>query len=152
MLLIVVLHTAFASCTSHLEERFYVNTSRPEYKQPEGTLASIPNERRVFIMFSFVARIAVVDGSSMRIIDEPVAPSGQASPNSVRNGLSSFVIGFLLATVLLVFMDLVYDTVQGNEDIESRYGVAVIGHIPDMFQAERATERYSYKVSGGNRR
>lgn len=53
MLLIVVLLTAFASCTSHLEERFYVNTSHPEYKQPEGTLASIPNERRVFIMFSF---------------------------------------------------------------------------------------------------
>ena len=94
----------------------------------------------------------VVDGSSMRIIDEPVAPGGKASPNSTREGLSGFMIGFLLAALVLISRDLVYDTVQGNEEIEQRYGVPVIGHIPDAYVAERSPERYGYKMTGGNRR
>ena len=94
----------------------------------------------------------VVDGSSMRIIDEPVAPSGPSSPNSTKNGLSSLMVGFLLATAVFVFIDLAYDTVQGNEEMEQRYGVPVIGHIPDAYVAERTKEHYGYKMTGGNRR
>ena len=94
----------------------------------------------------------VVDGSSMRIIDEPVAPSGKASPNTPKNTFTGFIIGFLIATIVLVFIDLAYDTVQGNEEMEQRYGVPVIGHIPDVYLAERAKEHYGYKMTGGNRR
>lgn len=53
MVLTIALIAVFASCTSFLDEGFYINTSYPEYKQPGGTLASIPNERRVFVLFSF---------------------------------------------------------------------------------------------------
>ncbi len=94
----------------------------------------------------------VVDGSSMRIIDPPEAPNGKASPNSVRKATTGFLFGFLVAAVVLVFRDLIYDTVQGSEDMERRYGVPVIGHIPDIFQAERANERYGYKMTGGDRK
>lgn len=94
----------------------------------------------------------VVDGSSMRIIDEPLAPSGQASPNSTKKMITGFLIGFVAATLVLVFRDLIYDTVQGGDDMERRYGIPEIGHIPDMFQAERQSERYGYKMTGGNRR
>lgn len=99
------------------------------------------------------AKVAeVVDGSSMRIIDEPLAPKGQASPNSTRKFVNGFLIGFALAALALVLRDLVYDTVQSGEDIERRYGIPEIGHIPDMFQAERQNERYGYKLTGGNRK
>ena len=94
----------------------------------------------------------VVDGSSMRIIDEPVAPGGKASPNSGRDAITGFSVGFLIATLVLVFIDLAYDTVQGNEEMEQRYSVPVIGHIPDVYLAERTKEHYGYKMTGGNRR
>ena len=94
----------------------------------------------------------VVDGSSMRIIDEPLPPGGKASPNSRRSATTGFLLGFILSTLLLVFMDLVYDTVQSGEDMERRYGVPVIGHIPDAIQAEKSDERYGYKQTGGDRR
>jgi hypothetical protein len=51
-----------------------------------------------------------------------------------------------------MFRDLVYDTVQSGEDMERRYGVPAIGHIPDVFQAERQDDRYGYKMTGGDRR
>lgn len=99
------------------------------------------------------AKVAeVVDGSSMRIIDEPVAPSGSVSPNSKKNLVVGFLVGFLLAAVICVLRDLIYDTVQSDEEMESRYGVPVIGHIPDVFQAERTMERYGRKMTGGERR
>lgn len=94
----------------------------------------------------------VVDGSSMRIIDEPLAPIGPSSPNSTKKLISGFFVGFALAAFVLVLRDMIYDTVQSGEDIERRYGIPEIGHIPDMFQAERQSERYGYKVTGGNRR
>lgn len=96
------------------------------------------------------AKVAqVVDGSSMRIIDEPQRPVGQAAPNESRRAYSGALIGFVLATILFVFRDLIYDTVQTGEDIERRYNVPVIGNIPDIFLAERAGERYGYKKVGG---
>lgn len=94
----------------------------------------------------------VVDGSSMRIIDEPMKPGGKASPNSTRKMFNGFLIGLLLSTLVLVIRDLIYDTVQSGEDMERRYGVPTIGHIPDVFQAERQGERYGYKMTGGSRR
>lgn len=94
----------------------------------------------------------VVDGSSMRIIDEPLAPSGKASPNLRKSFISGFLGGFILSTLLLVFKDMVYDTVQSSEDMERRYSIPVIGHIPDIFQVEKQTERYGYKTTGGDRK
>ena len=90
----------------------------------------------------------VVDGSSMRVIDHPVAPKGKASPNVSRRTSTGFLIGFVLATILFVFRDLIYDTVQSGDDLERRYSVPVIGNIPDAYQAERAGEHYGYGRKG----
>lgn len=94
----------------------------------------------------------VVDGSSMRVIDEPVLATGKASPNSSKHATTGAMIAFMFATVLFVFRDLVYDTVQSTEDIERRYSVPVIGNIPDVYQAERSLERYGYRMAGGKRK
>ena len=45
---------ATAACTDIYEEGFRINTYRPEIKRPESaTLIDTPNERRVFVLFSF---------------------------------------------------------------------------------------------------
>lgn len=94
----------------------------------------------------------VVDGSSMRIIDEPMAPGGKSSPDNMRNALAVALVGLLLSALTCVIVDLVYDRVQNSEDIEYRYDVPVIGHIPDMLQAEKNGDRYGYRRAGADRR
>lgn len=43
-----------AACSSLYEENFYVNNYHPELERPESaTLADTPNERNVFVLFSF---------------------------------------------------------------------------------------------------
>lgn len=94
----------------------------------------------------------VVDGSSMRIIDPPVASSGKASPNNLRNGLLGLLIGLVGAVVMCIVVDLIYDYVQDDSDIERRYSVPVIGHIPDIIQAEKSPNNYSYRKAGADRK
>lgn len=94
----------------------------------------------------------VVDGSSMRIIDEPIAPKGKASPNNMKNAFMGALAGLILAALACLAVDLVYDHVQNTEDIERRYNVPVIGHIPDMHQAEKKGDRYGYRKAGADRR
>lgn len=99
------------------------------------------------------AKVAeVVEGSSMRIIDEPVALRKQSSPNVTRNSLMGLLFGFVLSVLAVVVADLAYDDVQGMADMERRYNLPVIGHIPDMIQAEKTGDRYGYRKAGAERR
>jgi hypothetical protein len=54
MTLAAILLMCLVSCSDIYDEGFYINTSYPEYKQPENSsLAETPNNRRVFVLFSF---------------------------------------------------------------------------------------------------
>lgn len=94
----------------------------------------------------------VVEGSSMRIIDSPVVLRTPSYPNVTRNTLIGLVLGLVLSTLAVVVGDLAYDDVQGASDMERRYNLPVIGHIPDMVQAEKTGDRYGYRKAGAERR
>ena len=99
------------------------------------------------------AKVAeVVEGSSMKLIDEPVAIKNPTSPNKTNNTLIGLAIGFVLSVLGIVVVDLVYDYVQGTADLERRYSLPVIGQIPDMLQAEKTGERYGYRKTGVERK
>lgn len=92
----------------------------------------------------------VVDGSSMRIVDSPVQPRDPYAPNMFHNTLFGLLIGSLLAAVVVIIVDLVYDRVQNSEDLETRYGLVVIGRIPDMEKVERSQHRnHYYRMASG---
>lgn len=94
----------------------------------------------------------VVDGSSMRIIDEPVAPTGKHSPNNLKNALLGAAAGLVVAVLVCIISDVIHDDVQDGADLERRYSVPVIGHIPDMFMAEKSVDRYNYRKAGTERK
>lgn len=94
----------------------------------------------------------VVEGSSMKIIDSPAVIRSPSSPNMKTNVLIGFAIGFVLATLSIIVVDLFYDYVQGVADIERRYSLPVIGQIPDMLQAEKSGENYGYRKAGVERK
>jgi capsular polysaccharide biosynthesis protein len=88
----------------------------------------------------------VVEGSSMRIVDEPIRPNSPSAPNNLQNALFGAVVGFLLACLAVIALEFYLDKVQSTEDLERRYDIPALGTIPDMDQAKRSSGR---KVSVG---
>lgn len=86
----------------------------------------------------------IVDGSSMRVIDEPFTPSGIHSPSYVKNA----VIGALLAVIAVVgiiTLKEIFDTrVRDEETLEQRYGIAILGSVPNHEFAGKAGNHYGY--------
>lgn len=92
----------------------------------------------------------VVDGSSMRIVDDPVQPMSPSSPNTVKSAILGGMMGFLLAAATAVVLELLYDRVQSDEDLERRYGIVVVGRIPDAGQFDKTPRNVqNIKVLGG---
>ena len=83
----------------------------------------------------------VVEGSSMRIIDEPTLPSSPSEPNNKQNALLGALVGFVLSCAGVIVLEFCLDKVQSTEDLEKRYDISVLGSIPDMDQSKRVAVR-----------
>ena len=68
----------------------------------------------------------------MTLIDAPYTPTSPYSPNILRNTIYGFMIGMLLAIIVLIVIDLIYDHVLEGDDLEGRYHIPVVGRIPDI--------------------
>lgn len=117
----------------------YVSAETPEEAMQLATaIATVAPEH--------VAR--VVDGSSMRIVDYPVKPGAPYAPNSWRYAFMGFLAALLVGCVIVVLFDVIVDKVASAAEIEDRYGIAVVGIIPDMQQADK----YQYSAADTARR
>ena len=83
----------------------------------------------------------VVEGSSMRIIDEPTLPRNPSAPNNIHNGLIGALVGLVLACLAVIALEFYLDKVQSTEDLEKRYDIPALGTIPDMDQSRRSSGR-----------
>lgn len=83
----------------------------------------------------------VIEGSSMRIIDPPIKPSSASGPNYSQNFWIGAAVGAVLMALILVSVDFLCDFVQNSEELEKRYQLVVIGHIPDIYAAEKESNK-----------
>lgn len=90
----------------------------------------------------------VVEGSSMRIVDYPVLPTAPAAPNSSRHALLGAVMAFVMMAAAVVLVEVINDRVDSPAEIEERYGIAVIGTIPDIAHADKGTYANAANKSG----
>lgn len=84
----------------------------------------------------------IVEGSSMRIVDYPVLPTRPSAPNSSRNAAFGAIAALVITAVIVILIDLINDRVDSAAEVEERYGITVVGVIPDMLHAD--------KLAGGN--
>lgn len=110
---------------------------------------------RAYDLACAIAKIApgrvnkVTGGGTMNIIDEPVVPSGQYTPNNRQNAFLGAVIGFLLAAVFVVVREMVNDKVNNTQELEQRYQIAIIGAIPDLKQSTKSAKPHKLSTRGG---
>ena len=82
----------------------------------------------------------VVEGSSMRIIDEPTLPKNPSAPNNKQSALLGALVGFVLSCAGVIVLEFCLDKVQGTEDLEKRYDISVLGTIPNMDRSKRSVK------------
>ena len=85
---------------------------------------------------------SIVDGSSMRVIDEPFLPTGSSYPNYRRNTILGALAGAALVILFIVLRELLDNRVRDEESLEERYGVAILGSIPNQEAASKAGSHY----------
>ena len=75
---------------------------------------------------------AVVDGSSVRVVQYAVLAGGPCSPNVVKYLCLGIALGFLLSAGIIVLRVLLDKRIHDPEDLAKRYDIPVIASIPDL--------------------
>lgn len=86
----------------------------------------------------------IVEGSSMQIIDEPVRPTGKYAPNYRRNTGMGVIAGVALICMVILLLEVLDDRVKDEDDFRRRYGLVVIGTIPNLLTADKHGSGYGY--------
>lgn len=91
------------------------------------------------------------DGSSMRILDEPVQPTNKFAPSNTKYAMLGAVLGFVLCVAVVLVVDLINDKVEDADELERRHNLVVIGIIPDLGAANSGSGYgygYGYQAKG----
>jgi capsular polysaccharide biosynthesis protein len=90
----------------------------------------------------------VVDGGSLRILDEPVRPNSVYSPNKVQNAMVGALVGMVLSALVVVVLNQINDKVLDVQDLEKRYQIPVVGTIPDINQRKKKRNNKNQAARG----
>lgn len=83
----------------------------------------------------YVSRI--VAGSSMEVITSPTLPTSIYSPNYKKNVEKGLLLGALLVIAAVVLKELLDTRAKHESELEERYGIPVMGRIPDLVEAKK---------------
>lgn len=88
----------------------------------------------------------IIDGSSVKIVDQAKIPTVRSSPNYRKNTFLGALLGVLIGIVFVVIRQVTDVTVHGEDDLEDdldEFGIPLIGVIPDFASATRI-KNYGY--------
>ena len=87
---------------------------------------------------------SIIEGTSAKIVDAAVVPSGPSSPSYTMNTLFGFLIGFALS-VGVIILQVIFDiTIYSEEDIQQVCKHPVLASVPDMTASGKGGYEYSY--------
>lgn len=100
-----------------------------------------------------VDRIAqIMDGSNVKIIDTADPKPPRVSPNVTNYTAAGFALGVIVATIVVIIMALMDDTIHDEEYLIKSYEYPILAKVPDLFE-HTASKDYYYRSSKkeGNR-
>jgi len=88
----------------------------------------------------------IVDGSSVRVVDEAIRPMARSSPSYTRYGLFGILLGAVASCGIIVIQDLLNTTVRDEEYLKQRYNIPILAVVPDVGDGtSRSYGYYRYK-------
>lgn len=79
-------------------------------------------------------RIAdIVDGSSVRLVDQAVLPTHRSSPSYTKYAMIGMILGFVLSCGVIIVLDLMDTTIHDEEYLDQKYGIPVLAVVPDAY-------------------
>lgn len=97
-----------------------------------------------------------IEGSSMKIVDEPAYPTGRYAPNTTQYAMFGALGGALLMLIIILIRYFTDDTLSSEADLESRYSLPIVGIIPDYTKVGKEGKGYysygyAYKRSSSSK-
>ena len=108
------------------------------------------NPQTAYVLANAIANTAptymsqIVEGSSMKVIDYPMYSDKRFKPNYIRYALLGFLAGVLLVIIITIIRYLRDDTVKSDGELEPRYGMPILGIIPDVKSASHGNKNDYY--------
>ena len=87
---------------------------------------------------------SVVDGSSMRAYDLPELPEEIYSPRYSRAAILAFAFGVILSCAAIILYTLLDTRIKSQESLEDRFGLVVLGSVPNFQDAFKNGDNYGY--------
>ncbi len=85
----------------------------------------------------------IIDGSSMRLVDEAVVSSRKVSPNITKNTALGFIAGAILAAAVVIVLELLDDVIHSDDYLLQNFDVPVLAKIPDLYE-KPSSRKYGY--------
>ncbi len=90
----------------------------------------------------------IVNGSSVRVVDRAVLPTGRSSPNYTRYATLGMLVGFVLSAAIIIILDLLDSSVRDEEYLNQRYDIPVLAVIPDVYGSKGKYGKYGKYYAG----
>lgn len=89
----------------------------------------------------------IVEGSSVRVVDYAVVPSGKVSPSISKYTLVGMLLGLFLCGGVIVILEILDDRIRSEDYLLQNFGdTPLLAVIPDMLD-ERLHSQYYYEKS-----
>ena len=103
------------------------------------------------ITYILPKRIAnIIDGTSAKVVDTAVVPSGPSSPSYTSNVIIGFLLGLALSVGVVVIKEIFDITIRSEEDVARSCSYPILTAVPDM--TEHSKGSYYYYGYGRRRR
>lgn len=95
-----------------------------------------PNPQHSYIIVQTLMNLAdkqimtVVEGGSVKILDEPEFPKTYSSPDFMKNMQVGAIVGLLLSAFVVFLIDFLDNKIKNAEQVAKLFGYPVLGEIP----------------------
>lgn len=97
-----------------------------------------PNPEETEKIANTIARVLpgkiadVVEGSSVRVVDNAVVPLHEASPNYFNNTAIGILVGIAFSIILIILLEMVDNYVRSEDYLIQTYDIPVLAVIPNL--------------------
>jgi capsular exopolysaccharide synthesis family protein len=112
--------------------------------------SDIEEDRRIYDLI--LSRIKEIDlnqetlSNNLRVLDEAVLPVTPVRPRKAINLIAGCLLGLILGTGTVIFMDYLDNTVKSAEDIEQFLGLHILSVVPRIRKDTSASVNEAYQT------